>query len=81
MTENEIREGILNILHRIAPEADLDTLQGSDNLRETLDIDSFDFLNVAIAVKEQFGVNIPETDYREISTLAGMIQYLAGKGK
>jgi acyl carrier protein len=46
MNPNDIRQQILQILHRFAPEADLDRLQPNENLRETLDIDSFDFLNV-----------------------------------
>ena len=46
MTENEIRDHILEILHRIAPEATLDQIDPNENLREALDIDSFDFLNL-----------------------------------
>ena len=59
MTENEVRERIFEILHRIAPEADLNRLDPNENIREALDIDSFDFLNVLVAVNEKFGVNIP----------------------
>jgi acyl carrier protein len=76
MTENEVRERIFEILHRTAPEADLDRLDPNENLREALDIDSFDFLNVLIALNEKFGVNIPESDYRQVSTLKGMAAYL-----
>lgn len=76
MNENEIHQHILQILHRIAPEADLESLDPKQNLREALDIDSFDFLNVAIALHETFGVDIPESDYRKIATLQGMIDYL-----
>ena len=76
MNQDEIRQHILQILHRIAPEADLDRLDSSANLRDVLDIDSFDFLNVIIALHERFGVNIPESDYRHVSTLKGMMDYL-----
>jgi acyl carrier protein len=76
MTENEIRDHIFEILHRIAPEADLDRLDRNENLREALDIDSFDFLNVLVALNEKLGVNIPEADYRQVATLNGMIHYL-----
>jgi acyl carrier protein len=77
MNQDEIRQHILNILHRIAPEADLDHLDANENLRESLDIDSFDFLNVVIGLNEQFGVNIPDADYRQVSTLKGMMEYLS----
>ena len=76
MTENEVRASVLEILHRIAPEADLDQLDPTQNLREALDIDSFDFLNVLVGVSEKLGVNIPEADYRQVSTLKGMIEYV-----
>jgi acyl carrier protein len=76
MSEDEIRERIFEILHRIAPEADLERLDPNENIRETLDIDSFDFLNVLVALDEKFGVNIPESDYRQVSTLKGMVSYL-----
>jgi acyl carrier protein len=76
MTENEVRERIFEILHRIAPEADLNRLDPNENIREALDIDSFDFLNVLVAVNEKFGVNIPESDYRHVATLKGIVAYL-----
>ena len=76
MNEAEIRERIFQIIHRVAPEADLNRLDPNDNLREALDIDSFDFLNVIIGFNEKFGVNVPEADYRQISTLKGMMEYL-----
>jgi len=79
MTENEVRERVFQVLHRIAPEADLNQLGPDQNLRETLDIDSFDFLNVVVALNEKFGVEIPETDYRRVSTLKGMVEYLKNK--
>ena len=76
MTENEIRDHIFEILHRIAPEADLHRLEPNENLREALDIDSFDLLNVLVGINEKLGVNIPEADYRQVSTLKGMTEYL-----
>ena len=48
-------------------------------MRTALDIDSFDFLNVLIAINEQTGVDIPEADYGLVNTLAGLIAYLEAK--
>jgi acyl carrier protein len=76
MTEAEIRNQICEILHRIAPEADLDRLDPNENIREALDIDSFDFLNVLVAVSEKLRVNVPEADYRHVLTLKGMMEYV-----
>jgi acyl carrier protein len=77
MTENEIREHISEVVHRIAPEADFASLDPDENLREALDIDSFDFLNMLIGINEKLGVNIPEADYRQVSTLKAMVAYLS----
>jgi len=76
MNENEVRNLVFEIIHRIAPEADLDRLDPNENLREALDIDSFDFLNVLVALNEKLGVNIPEADYRQVSTLKTMVEYV-----
>lgn len=46
-------------------------------VREQIDIDSFDFLNVIIRLHEVLGVEIPERDYAELTTLDGAVEYLA----
>lgn len=76
MSPEEVRRRINEILHRVAPEADLDSLGPDENIREALDIDSFDFLQVIVAVAEAFGVDIPEADYRKVTTLQGFTDYL-----
>ena len=72
----QMRETILRILGTIAPEADLAALDPSVSLRDQLDIDSMDFLNFAIALHHEFGVDIPEADYPTFMTLDGAAAYL-----
>jgi acyl carrier protein len=79
MTEAEIRDNVYAVLRRIAPEADPQVLQPTQDLRQALDIDSFDYLQLMIGLHERLGVEIPEADYPQLSTIAGMIQYLSGK--
>ncbi len=79
MTEAEIRDAVFKVLRRIAPEADLQTLNPTQNLRQVLDIDSFDYLQLMIGLHESLAVEIPESDYPQLSTLAGIIQYLLTK--
>ncbi len=76
MTESEIRSAVFKILRKIAPEADLEHLLTGENLREALDIDSFDFLNFMIGVHEELNVEIPESDYGKLRTLGDLIGYL-----
>ena len=76
MTETEIRHEIFDALHQVAPEADPQQIREDENLREALDIDSFDFLNVLIRLHERLRVEIPEADYGQITTLSSLVQYL-----
>jgi acyl carrier protein len=77
MTDAEIKEKIFGILGRIAPEADFDQLAPDKNIQEALDIDSFDFLNFIIGLSEDLKVEIPESDYEQILTLADIVGYLS----
>jgi len=79
MTREEIRQTILDALAAVAPEGDYDRLKADRPLRDQLDIDSYDFLNVVVALHERLGVEIPETDYQKLSTLNGAVDYLARK--
>ena len=77
MTETQLKATILQVLGQIAPEADLDALAPNANVREALDIDSFDHLNFLVGLNDALGVEIPEADYGQLTTLADIIKYLA----
>lgn len=79
MTEAQLQEIVYKALGRVAPEADLTLLAPSANLRETLDIDSFDHLNLLIDLAEQCGVEVPEEDYGQLTTLADIVRYLSAR--
>lgn len=77
MTPEQIRAAVLDAIAEIAPEADLGSIDENAGLREQLDIDSLDFLNIVIALHERTGIEIPERDYPELSTLARSVSYLS----
>ena len=77
MKEEQIKGTIIEILGRIAPEADLEGLSLQQDLQTALDIDSFDFLNFIVGINEKLGVNIPEADYGKLQTLADILDYLS----
>ncbi len=79
MNENEIRAMFLEELGNIAPEMDLRRLDSTADLREALDIDSMDFLNLVTAVHRRLGVDIPELDYPKLVTLDGAVRYLGDR--
>lgn len=77
MTPTESRALVADILAAIAPEADLSTVVGDADLREALDLDSIDFLNLVTGLHERTGRPIPEADYPRLFTLDGIAAYLA----
>lgn len=79
ITEAQIKAAIFKGLNKIAPEAELDRLRPDENVREALDINSFDFLNFLIDLHEDLGVEIPEADYGQLTTLEHMIGYIAAR--
>ena len=50
MNHNDIREAVVRALCGIAPEVDPASLDVKAPLRDTLDLDSMDFLNFVIAL-------------------------------
>jgi acyl carrier protein len=79
MTNERIRAVLYEELGNLAPEADASAVDPDANLREALDLDSMDFLNLIIALHERLGIEIPATDYAELLTLNKAIGYLSGK--
>ncbi len=77
MTEEQLREIVFKGLRQVAPETDPATLRPDENIREALDIDSYDFLQFLIALSEETGVEIPEADYEQVFTLGGLLRYLS----
>ena len=78
-TKAELQQIILAQLRGLAPEADLNDLRPHDDIRETLEIDSFDFLNFLIALNKEVGVEVPEKDYGKVSTLEALTSYVLAR--
>ncbi len=79
MSDVDVKTAILSILDEVAPDAELDDLDETADLREELDIDSMDFLNVSVGIHEVLAVEIPETDYPELASLQSLVGYVERK--
>lgn len=75
--DDELDAALRALLAGIAPDADVTRLDSTSDIRSTLDIDSFDFLQFVIGVKERLGVEIPESDYAQVRTLESCVRYVA----
>ena len=81
MNSSEARALAAAVLAGIAPEASLDSVGEDEDLREALDLDSMDFMNLVIGLSERSGIAIPEADTPQLHTLRGLLAYLGRAGR
>ena len=79
MNRDEIIQSILDIIHTIAPDEDVSALKTDVRLREQIELDSMDFLDIVMELRKRYGVHVPEEDYKELATLDGCVAYLSPK--
>ena len=79
MTELEIKQVSTQLLKKIAPDTEPEKLQPDDDIRRTLEIDSFDALQFIVALEENFKIEIPEEEYGKITTLRNLVNYILKK--
>jgi acyl carrier protein len=74
--DEQMRDVVVGALTEVAPDIDPAVIDPDADLAEQLDIDSMDFLNVVVAIHERTGIEIPERDYPNLSTLSDAVAYL-----
>ena len=79
MGDQQIRQMVLDIIAVIAPDADLTDLKGDVRLRDQLDMDSMDFLDIVMELRKRYKVEVPKEDYPQLATLDGTVAYLVPK--
>jgi acyl carrier protein len=81
MNEMEIKSKLFKILKNIAPDTEPEKLRDDDNIRRTLAIDSFDYLQFVVGIDEVFNIQTPEEDYGKIETIGDLVLYIPKKKK
>jgi acyl carrier protein len=76
MNREEIRDVVLEIIEDIDEDADLDTIKSDVALRDQLDLDSMDFLDIVMELRKRYKLQIPEADYPNLATLDSCVNYL-----
>jgi len=79
MTREEIQNAVVDIIQTVAPDEDLSGLKPDVKLREQIELDSMDFLDIVMELRKRYGVHVPEAEYKELATLAGCVGYLEPK--
>lgn len=79
MNNDAIQKLVITAIQQVAPEIEENDIDPDADIREACDLDSMDFFNYIIALKDATGVSIAETDYPRVNTLTSMCEYLAEK--
>ena len=76
MTRDEIKNVLLEIIKDIDEDASFHLLKPDQSLRDQLDLDSMDFLDIVMELRRRYKLQISEEDYLEFATLDGCVSYL-----
>ncbi len=79
MSTVDVKQVVLDIIADVAPDEDLSTLKSSDALREQLDLDSMDFLDIVMELRKRHKVEVPSEDYSHLASLDSCVAYLTPK--
>ncbi len=79
MTAANVRQIVLDIISDIAPDEDVNEIDDSKSLREQLDLDSMDFLDIVMELRKRHKVEVPQEDYPKLATLDSCVAYLSPK--
>jgi len=77
MNTEELERVMRTALASVAPDLEIDELDAGMLIRDQADFDSMDTLNFAIALSRALGIDIPESDYGRLTSLAECRRYLA----
>jgi len=76
MNRDAIKDVILEIIQDIDEDADLEQLGADQPLRDQLDLDSMDFLDIVMELRKRYKLQIPEEDYPQLASLNSTVDYL-----
>ncbi len=79
MSRDEIRDIIIEIIEDIDEDAEFEGLDADAPLRDQLDLDSMDFLDIVMELRKRYQIQIPEEEYPELATLNSCVNYLEPK--
>ena len=79
LSDDHIRQIVLDIIADIAPDEELSDLKDEVNLRDQLELDSMDFLDIVMELRKQHKIEVPEEEYPELASLASCVKYLKPK--
>ena len=78
MNEQEILAGLGEIVEEIAG-VPADEVTPSKSFVDDLDIDSLSMVEIAVAAQDKFGVEIPDDQLKDLTTVQDVVTFVAKK--
>jgi acetyltransferase len=75
----EIRRAVRATIESIAPDTDVQRIRPDRPLRQQIELDSMDWLNVIAGLHDRLSIEIPESDYGHLTTLDSIVTYIASR--
>jgi acyl carrier protein len=79
MKHEQIKKIILDIIAVVAPDADVSNLKNDVRLRDQLELDSMDFLDIVMELRKRYKIEVPKDEYRQLESLDSCARYLGPK--
>lgn len=79
MTKDDCKKLVIDIISDIAPDEDLSNIKPEVRLRDQLQLDSMDFLDIVMELRKRHGIEVPEADYMQLASLDSCADYLTPK--
>lgn len=79
MTKEEIKQIVIDIIKTIAPDEDLSSVKDDVALRDQVELDSMDFLDIVMELRKKYNIEVPEVDYPKLASLQSCADYLLPK--
>jgi acyl carrier protein len=75
----KVRQVVVDIITEIAPDEDVTCLKDEVALRDQMDLDSMDFLDIVMELKKRHSIIVPQEDYPRLESLSSCVEYLSPK--
>ena len=79
MQVEDIRRAVYATIESIAPDADVRRIRPDQPLRQQIDLDSMDWLNVIAGLNARLSIEIPQSDYGRLASLDSIVTYVASR--
>ena len=79
MSTEDVKKIVLDIIADVAPDEELDGLNAADSLRDQLDLDSMDFLDIVMELKKRHQIDVPKEEYSKLESMDSCVEYLTPK--